>query len=196
MVEIRPYAPGDLDALYDICLKTGEHGADASGLYTDPRLLGAIYAAPYATLEPELAFVAEDRDGVAGYILGTADTRGFEMACEAAWWPALRGVHARPQGPPAAWTLEQQRAYQIHRPFRIPEPVVAAAPAHLHIDLLPRLQGQGVGRRMLDTWLTAVGGRAHLGTSTPNRRAIRFYEAYGWRHLPLDGPVVWMTYGA
>ena len=57
---IRPFARGDLDALYAISLATGLAGGDASAIYDDPRLIGHIYAAPYALLEPRLALVAED----------------------------------------------------------------------------------------------------------------------------------------
>jgi ribosomal protein S18 acetylase RimI-like enzyme len=200
VAQIRPCAPGDLDALYAICLQTGDHGADATAQYRDPRIIGEIYAAPYATLEPALAFVAEDADGVAGYILGTADTRAFEARCEAEWWPRLRTVHPNPRGtPPGDWTWDQKRAFQIHRPFPIPDPVVAAAPAHLHINLLPRLQGQGMGKAMLDTWLWAAGGRAHLGCDVENLRAQRFYDAYGFSRLDVGGgsaSTIWMTFGA
>ncbi|WP_293901013.1 GNAT family N-acetyltransferase [Phenylobacterium sp.] len=193
---IRPYRPGDLDALYHICLSTGEHGQDASALYADRRILGEIYAAPYAMLEPELAFVAEDDAGVAAYILGTADTRAFEARREAEWWPALRGRYPDTADVPGRRrTPDEWCAYLIHHPAITPQAVVDVAPAHLHVDLLPRFQRQGLGRRMLDTWLEAVGGRAHLGTSEPNRRAIRFYETYGWRCLDAPGPVVWMTFG-
>ena len=200
MVQIRPYRPEDLDALYEICLKTGEHGADATAHYRDPRIIGEIYAAPYAVLEPALAFVAEDAEGVAGYILGTADTRAFEARCEAEWWPGLRARHPNPRGtPPDAWTWDQKRAFQIHRPFPTPDAVVAAAQAHLHIDLLPRLQGQGMGRAMLDTWLWAAGGRAHLGCDVANVRAQRFYDTYGFSRLDVAGgstSTIWMTFGA
>ena len=199
MAAIRPFRSDDLDALYAICLQTGDHGADATAHYRDPRIIGEIFAAPYALLEPELAFVAEDDEGVAGYVIGTADTRAFEARCEAEWWPRLRALHPNPRGtPPAEWTWDQKRAFQIHRPSRTPDPVVAAAPAHLHIDLLPRLQGQGMGRAMLDVWLWAAGGRAHLGCDVENVRALRFYDIYGFHRLPSQegSPgTVWMTLG-
>ncbi len=199
MVQIRAFHPDDLDALHAICLQTGDHGEDATAHYTDPRIIGEIYAAPYALLEPELAYVVQDADGVAGYIVGSRDTRAFEARCEADWWPRLREVHAKPSGvPPESWTPDQLRAFQIHRPSRIPDPVVAAAPAHLHVNLLPRLQGQGLGQALLDTWLWAAGGRAHLGCDVENLRAQRFYDAYGFSRLALEGSpgTVWMTIGA
>jgi len=201
MPEIRPVAPADLDALYEICLKTGNSGQDATALYDDPRLVGEVYAAPYAVLRPDLAFVVEDQHGVAGYVLGTDDTRGFEARLQADWWPRLRGIHADPRPTPRAErTRDQQRAAQIHRPIPEPEALVAAWPAHLHINLLPRLQGQDLGRRMLDTWLNAARAKGvrgvHLGCDAVNHRALRFYEAYGWRRFDTDPPwpgTVWMV---
>jgi hypothetical protein len=62
---IRPYRPADIDALYQICLLTGDGGQDATSRYHDPNLLGHWVAAPYGLFEPSLAFVAEDTSGVA-----------------------------------------------------------------------------------------------------------------------------------
>jgi len=197
MALVRPYRASDLPALYDICLKTADNGADGTHLYADPRLVGEIFAAPYAALQPGHAFVAEDADGVAGYILGAPDTRAFEARLEAEWWPALRDRYADTAEVPS-WqrTREQWDAYYIHHPPPNPQAVVDAAPAHLHIDLLPRLQGKGVGKQLMDAFLTSVGGRAHLGCQAVNIRAQRFYEIYGFRRLEGVGPksVVWMCY--
>jgi GNAT superfamily N-acetyltransferase len=198
MVAIRRYRPADLPALYEICLKTADNGADASHLYADPKLVGEIFAAPYATLQPDCAFVAEDEDGVGAYILGAPDTRAFEARCEAEWWPALRGRYADTSDVPSRQrTREQWDAYYIHHPPPNPQACIDAAPAHLHIDLLPRLQGQGVGKRLMDAFLERVGGRAHLGCQAPNTRAQRFYEIYGFRWLEGVPPkgVVWMAIG-
>jgi ribosomal protein S18 acetylase RimI-like enzyme len=184
VAEIRRYQAGDLEDLYRICLATGWAGADASGVYEDPKLVGNVYAAPYGVLAPECALVAEDPDGVAGYILGAVDTAAFEVRAEAAWWPALRRRYRDPKDVPAAERSPDQRlARLIHRPSVTPADLVARFPAHLHIDLLPRLQGQGLGRRMMDAWLElakSMGATgAHLGVGTANQRAVRFYRAYG-----------------
>lgn len=198
MAQVRPCRASDLPALYDVCLRTGDSGADASALHADPRILGEIYVAPYAALEPPLALVAEDGEGVAGYILGTADTRAFEAACERSWWPGLRERYADAADVPS-WqrSRDQWSAFQIHHPLITPQPVVDAAAAHLHINLLPRLQGRGVGKALLDAWRPKVGGRAHLACSARNTRALRFYDAYGFRRLEGVGPasVVWMAIG-
>lgn len=180
MVEIRPYRQSDLDKLYDICLATGDAGGDAAHLYRDPRLLGHVYAAAYGVLAPEAAFMAEDEEGVGGYILGARDTKAFEDACEARWWPALR---ARYRDVVAPATPDERMRRLIHHPPRMPRRIADAYPAHLHIDLLPRLQGRGLGKRMLDAWREAVRVPTHLAVGGRNARAVRFYRAYGFHEI-------------
>ena len=59
-------------------------------------------------------------------------------------------------------------------------------PAHLHVDLLPHVQGQGLGRRLLEGFMAAAhaagAGGVHLGVSTGNERAVGFYGRLGF-HL-------------
>jgi ribosomal protein S18 acetylase RimI-like enzyme len=186
---IRPYRPGDLDALYRICLLTGDDGKDGTSLYQDPRLVGHFFAAPYGLFEPSLAFIAEDAKGAGGYVVGALDTQAFEERLEAKWWPDLR---ARYPGPPpglpsAEWTPDQYVAHMIHHPWRIPGQLAARYPSHLHINLLPRLQGGGYGRQLTETLLAALrdqGSRGvHLHVSRGNRRAASFYRHLGFTEL-------------
>jgi ribosomal protein S18 acetylase RimI-like enzyme len=191
---IRPYRPGDLDALYDICLRTGAAGDDATGLVGDPRLFGDIYAAPYAAFEPELAFVVEDAEGVAGYVLGALDTDAFAERCEREWWPALRVTHPEGSG---TTPVDQLLVGLIHHPRRHAPEIVAGHPSHLHIDLLPRAQGGGWGRRLLSTMeaaLVAAGSTGlHFGVSTNNDRALAFYRHLGYDEASDDGLIVTFT---
>jgi ribosomal protein S18 acetylase RimI-like enzyme len=188
MAEIRAVRPGDLDALYRICLATGASGEDASPLYQDPKLLGHVYAAPYAVFSPQSVFVVEDADGVNGYIVGAPDTRDFETRLEAEWWPGLRRLYNDPAGEPRGdWSREQLMRYKIHHPDRTAPEIVDPYPSHLHINLLPHLRGTGIGRQLMERWLASVrdmGSRgAHLAVGAANRRAIRFYRACGFHEL-------------
>jgi ribosomal protein S18 acetylase RimI-like enzyme len=189
---IRNARPDDLDALYAIALATGDSGQDASGLYRDGALVGHLYAAPYARLDPEFAMVVEDEAGVGGYIVGALDTLAFEARLEAEWWPALRRRYADPAGDPARWTPDQLRAWQIHHPRPPPARITGPYPSHLHINLLPRLQGRGLGKALIDAWLAriaAAGSRGmHLGVSPANHRALRFYRAYGLEEFAFPNP--------
>jgi hypothetical protein len=83
MTNLRTVRTEDIDRLYAISLLTGDAGKDATPLHRDGRLIGHIYSVPYATLHPELVFVAEDDDGVFGYIAGTFDTIAFDKRLEA-----------------------------------------------------------------------------------------------------------------
>ena len=78
MLILRPYASGDIDALYAVSLATADVGADASRLYHDKQLVGSIYSAPYAALDPDLVVVAADEEGVGGFVLGAIDTVTWE----------------------------------------------------------------------------------------------------------------------
>jgi hypothetical protein len=151
MIRLREFRSGDLDALYAISLATGHEGGDASHLYKDAELMGHIYSAPYALLEPGLVLVAVDGDGdgdeVAGFAAGAVDTSQWEDVLEQDWWPALRRRYPDPDAASlASWTADQRRAAAIHHPERAPRDVVNAYPAHLHLNLLPSVQGQASDR--------------------------------------------------
>jgi hypothetical protein len=103
VLNIRLFHSEDIEALYRISLAAGFAVGDASHLYDDPKLMGHIYSAPYALLEPELALVAVDQRGVAGFAVGGIDTAIWERRLERDWWPILRQHYADP--------LEAQRTH-------------------------------------------------------------------------------------
>jgi len=189
-VTIRPYEPADLDALYRVCLQTGRNGDDATPLYRDHKLLGHVHAAPYALFEPSLAFVAEDAAGVGGYVIGALDSHDFEARLERDWWPKLRARYPEPPAslPEDQRTPEQAKAYLIHHPWGTPGELASRYPSHLHINLVPRLQSGGHGRRLISTLTDALRRRGsrgvHLAVRPTNVRAIGFYRHVGFTELP------------
>jgi GNAT superfamily N-acetyltransferase len=192
MPTIRPFRSDDLDALYRISLATGHAGGDACHLYADPRLMGHIYAAPFALLEPQLALVVEDGEGVAGFAVGTTDTREWERRLELSWWPALRERYAMPaEADATGWTPDQRRAFMIHRPTLTPPLVALSYPAHLHLNLLPRLHGRGVGRKLFERWTSVANARGattlHVAANQANIGAAKFWRKIGFADLALDG---------
>lgn len=186
---IRPYCPEDLDALYDICLKTGDTGEDATGLYADPKLLGHLYAAPYAVSEPDLTFVLEDSAGVCGYILGAFNSKTFYERLEAEWLPPLRKQYPEPTGDEKSRSRDERLINQL---YHLGATYPPGYPSHLHIDLLPRAQGGGNGRALMETFLAALTAKGspgvHLGTSPKNVRAERFYLRMGFAELKRCEP--------
>jgi hypothetical protein len=229
--------------MYRVCRLTGAAGADASALYRDPELLGHVYCGPYPTADPGLTWVVTDDEGVAGYVVGTADTAGFAAWQESSWWPALRERYPLPDGtgpgpgagpdsaapgrrpgerggepgprtgtgpgvpssveaapfPPAVVDRPRTRDHELvrllHAPPSADPAVVDRYPAHLHIDLLPRTQGRGLGRALIGRLTDALRERGvpglHLGVDPANTGARAFYARLGLTPAPTpDGSLV------
>ncbi len=191
---IRPARPADADDLDDICLRTGNNGEDACERFADPRLLGSVYVGPYLALEPGLAFVLDADGRAGGYVLGARDTSEFAQACELHWWPTLRARYPRDAFAPG--TADAEVVTLIHEPPAPDPAVLEQYPSHLHIDLLPRWQGAGWGRRLIDHLLadlSAAGSPGvHLTASATNARALAFYRRIGFVDLVADGGGVTM----
>ena len=192
---IRPYVPEDFDAVYRVCLETGDAGQDATDLFEDPNLLGHLYTGPYVTYQPDLAFVLEDDHGVCGYTLGALDSESFYRRMNDEWLAGLRQEYADPAGEAESWTRDQQLMHVIHHPSA-PE-LFEDYPAHLHIDLISRAQGHKLGGRMIDTLIDALREKGspgvHLGMAVTNDRAYHFYVKYGFHELKRDDDTIYMA---
>jgi ribosomal protein S18 acetylase RimI-like enzyme len=183
---IRHATLHDLPGAYRVCLQTGDSGLDATARYRDPDLLGHVFVGPYIVGEPDLALVVTDDRGVGGYALAVADTRSFERWAEAQWWPALRQRYARGRGD----TADDEIVRLIHQPPRTSDEIVSAYPAHLHIDLLERFRGRGLGRALIENLVNALRTRGvpgvHLEVAADNPNAMAFYRHLGFADLDRD----------
>jgi len=195
---VRTYDDRDRDAVYGICLRTGDDGGDASGQVT-AELMGDVWAGAYLALEPGTAFVATEGTEVVGYVIGTPDTRAFEAAREAQWWPRLRQRYVAPDPTgtdPRGWTLDERLRHLVHFPLRSPDDVVTGHPAHLHLDVTPVAQGRGIGRALLHRVLGALAAQGapgvHVGVSPANVRALRFWARGGFVPIRQNPGVYWL----
>ena len=182
---MQPGTVHDLPGVYRVCLLTGAGGADATTLHDDPDLLGHLWAGPYVAFPDAVTRVLRDEHGVAGYCLARARH------------PRLRGVGRAGLAPAAAGTASARQRVgprrcrdvveRLHHPTSADAGLLTAHPAHLHVDLLPRLQGQGWGRRVVDSVLegltTAGATGVHLGVDEGNTGAQAFYERLGFTEL-------------
>ena len=192
MFRVRPYSAEDLPHLFDICLLTGDSGRDGTAVFSDRDLVGHYYAAPYPAYDSAHCLVLADEQGPAGYILGAIDTESFVRWFNREYLPPLREIyrdHSPLKSGNDGWLFETMRRDAL-------APVwVEDYPAHLHIDLLPRAQGKGLGRQLFETWtrqaVAAGASGVHLGVSKSNLNAIQFYEHMGMkRHEDAGG--AWM----
>lgn len=170
-----------------MCVRTGASGADASGKFSNDDLLPDVYAGPYLYLEPELSFVVDIGARVAGYLIATADTPVFVERYRTEWLPQFESKYK------LAWpavSLEQRLIARGRRPESMLLPGTEEYPAHLHIDLLPELQGQGLGRTLMRMVLAELRNRGvpglHLGVGIRNLGARAFYAKLGFQPLPID----------
>jgi ribosomal protein S18 acetylase RimI-like enzyme len=194
---IRDYRPGDESAASYICLKTGDHGQDGEPLFRDdPDALSRIYTEPYLRFAPELALMLEDDVGVCGYAMAVQDSHEFYDRYERDYRPELCKRFPAPTGDAASWTPLESVYHLYHHPdYFCPEPY-DQFPAHLHIDLLPRAQGKGIGRQMIQRLCRRLAERhvpgVHLGLSVQNGAAYGFYKAVGFEELTRHDDAIYM----
>lgn len=181
-VDVSPATPADLDGLYDVCLRTGDSGADASDLHADPTLLGKVYVGPYVVLPGTISSTVRHDGVISGYVLAAVDTTAFEAACERTWWPALRDQY--PLDATGYTAADRDAIGRLHDPPIAERPLVEEFPAHMHIDLLPAVQGQGLGRALIEQLFDRLREHGspgiHLGVGVDNERAIGFYRRLGF----------------
>lgn len=189
-VSLRSYERSDLSSMYLVCLETGAAGGDATQLSHDPALLGHVYVGPYVRHDPQLAVVAEDADGIAGYAVAARDAVSFGDWAEHAWWPALRRHYPVDADYP---DFDRRLVELIHTP-PAPSPQAERFPSELHIDLVPRAQGTGAGRRLMDQLLDALRAAGspgvHFGVDPRNEHARGFYRHFGFTEHDDEGSVV------
>jgi ribosomal protein S18 acetylase RimI-like enzyme len=176
-MRLRPVRLADLPGVYEVCRLT------AAREWEPPDAVAHVYAGPYVVHSPEFVTVLADELGIAGYVVGVADSRAFEAELERSWWPALREQFPSVE--------------EFVRPPRSPEQLVDRYPAHLHIDLLDRARGRGLGRELIERLCGQLVERGvpgiHLGVSASNPNAIAFYEHLGFETAEADEHGRWMV---
>jgi ribosomal protein S18 acetylase RimI-like enzyme len=189
-INIRQAVLSDLPYLYEICLKTGYEGKDASKLYNEPYLIGHYYVAPYVIYQNNLCFVAEYENCPKGYIVSVSDTINYKKWLEENWLLQLRKQF--PKENKVKYTeKEEEIINEIHKkqyPIDLKNFAwLSDYPAHLHIDLLPDIQKKGIGKILMEKLIDNLKEQnisgIHLGVSNTNPGAISFYKKMDFKIL-------------
>ncbi len=193
-MKIRNAALTDLPYVYDICHRTAYNGQDASSVVTDPFILGHYYSAPYIVHDPDWCWIVEDDRGIVGYLVTTPDTRRHAAWMNKQWLPKVRALYANVSADPKWTDFEKWIRRYIYDDAACPD-FTDRYPAHLHICLLPRGQGQGYGSSALKLFEEKLrsGGIAgyHLGMAEKNARAGEFYAKQGLQLIRHDPGVIY-----
>jgi ribosomal protein S18 acetylase RimI-like enzyme len=193
---IRSYKSADTSAAYEICLKTGNSGQDATHLFSDPLVLGHIYVGPYMEFEPQSVFILEDDQGPCGYIMGVLDSQTYYQWMHSEWLPKIRVDYKKPTGDPDTWNETEKITNLLFQPES--QRLFSGFPAHLHIDLLSRAQGKGQGKLMMDHFIDYIRKNkipgVHLELSVNNDRAFGFYCKYGLQELDRNNESIFMGF--
>jgi predicted NBD/HSP70 family sugar kinase/N-acetylmuramic acid 6-phosphate (MurNAc-6-P) etherase/ribosomal protein S18 acetylase RimI-like enzyme len=209
-VYLRHAVEGDRSALYTVCLRTGNAGADGTHLFSDPMLLGSIYVGPYLSHSQSFALaLVKEGEGAVGYTLGVLDTLKFNELCEREWWPRLIQKYA-PDKISQLWDNEKELiANEVYthdnnnsNDVKLeddPELVsfYKKYPSHMHIDMVAEMQGHGHGLIMVNTllhYLRSAGScGVHLCMHSSNNRAYHFYTTkLGFKFIKNKGNEEWI----
>lgn len=191
-LQVRLYDPADRDAVYDVSVRTA-HADHHSRTNPDLETVPVVFAGPYLSLEPELAFVLTHDSDVVGFLVGTADTTRFVREFREGWLPQVDAAYP-PLDRPAS-TPAEHRIRMLHSPEWMLVPELGPFPAHLHIGILRDYQRRGGGRVLMETFFAALADRGvrgvHLAVSSHNTDAQAFYGTLGFHRIdvPNAGPI-------
>jgi ribosomal protein S18 acetylase RimI-like enzyme len=193
MADVRRYQARDRDAVREICRVTA-YGGGEKLRPVDPLLLTDLMTRYYTDFTPEAVWVAERRGRVVGYLAGCFDEAPLRRAMVRSIVPRAvaaalaRGLLLRP----ALWRLVAVTPRFLAAERRAGAgdssgDLLAAYPAHLHVNLLPEARGRGVGERLVAQLCIEAARRGlpgvHATVLEDNRGARRFFERLGFTAL-------------
>ncbi|KZS87372.1 hypothetical protein SISNIDRAFT_460986 [Sistotremastrum niveocremeum HHB9708] len=195
VVYLREATEADKPVIAHISLLTADAGTSADHLLTIKELPPLAWALPYISLPTGFGYVLVkrgDEDGakeeVMGYIVATSDTVKWREAALTIWEPPLKIKYPLEMLDSPEFDLTELDKYfikRIHHPITYAQEMLDFSPAHFHISILPELQGQGWGRKMIvkvaerlkeiDPTMEGVWN----GIEPRNLPSIRFYTKIG-----------------
>ncbi len=191
---IRQAQIEDREAVNFVCLNTGDSGNDASTQFNFKDMLGDLYAAPYLESDPDFSFVLEDQGTIKGYVLGTLDSNKFAKFANEDYLPRIRAKYQKYEND--FTQIEKDLWKEILRDYEMSNEILKKYPSHLHIDLLPEMQGKGHGTKLMNLLLEQFkkfnSPGVHLGLAASNLRAFSFYEKMGFSTLSKSPEVIFM----
>lgn len=182
-LKIRPYEKKDFRYVQDICMQTSPFADEDTPV--NRAVICGLYCDYYLDSQSEFCFVAADENDVPqGYILCAADCADYTEKMEELYLPLIRKINSG-------------EFYKANAQMKVEQRYIKAGyTAHLHIDILPEFQRQGVGTALMDALcekLQAINVEGvRLIVAKKNENACKFYEKYGFEDIDyITGAVVY-----
>ncbi len=180
MPKVRPYERSDIENVRDICLKTTDMRIRTE---VQRQALLNTYCNYYVECEPYNCFVAvDDDDKAVGYILCAENYGRYENKFFQKYIPAIK------KSGKFKVIVAKASAF-IHKRY------AGYYPAHMHIDILPEYQRQGLGTQLVDALVAHLKEKKirglMLAVSGKNEKGMNFYQKYGFKKIAtVSGTVV------
>lgn len=188
----RPALPSDEERLGEIAYQTGFFGDSAARYFPDPHLFADLWVRPYLRGGGGASFVLEVNGRVEGYILGAVDqgryTRALLKVLLCRVLPKLLGGDYKQPWRTLPYFTRAALFAGPHADWQL-------FPAHLHLNLLPDVRGQGYSRPLLELHLERLqelGVRGvQLSTTLENVAALHVYRKYGFQVVAAKRTALW-----
>ena len=185
-IVVRPFGPGDRQAIRDICCDGADQGKPVDGLFPDREVAADILTGYYTDYEPASTFVAQAAGAVVGYVNGCFDNRRyglvmFWIVVPCALWKAIAHKTVFKK---EFWTMVNGMARNGHRLLLWRKQSFHSHEGHMHISVAPAGRGQGVGARLVQAILAAAQARGveqiTVSVHSVNIPARGFFEHLGF----------------
>ena len=184
-IQLRPYRPGDLEAVRRICADTGFLGSPIDPIFEDRELFADYLTGYYTRFEPEALLVCEVDGEVHGYLMGCRRAllrqayqflANFVVACKALY-RCLRRPYNNASRRFLRWVLMNSWREVPVTPRNMP---------HFHMNILPDARSVRNTRALIRTFLDFL--RSHDCRSVygqvvtySGRRTVSLFRRYGFR---------------
>ena len=184
-IQLRPYRPGDLEAVRRICADTGFLGSPIDPIFEDRELFADYLTGYYTRFEPEALLVCEVDGEVRGYLMGCRRAllrqayqflANFVVAGKALY-RCLRRPYNSASRRFLRWVLMNSWREVPVTPRNMP---------HFHMNILPDARSVRNTRALIRTFLDFL--RSHDCRSVygqvvtySGRRTVSLFRRYGFR---------------
>ncbi len=185
MYSIRKYIPSDKERLRFICKKTaGEENQNKPDVLES---LSIIFNDYFTENEPDNIFVAVNKENIpVGYVICSTDISLFKKKMLTEYDKRVRKVC------PSSLFIHYASVISVliaKKQYR----------THLHIDLLPEAQRQGLGTKLINSLCEHLRSKGikNVSVMTINKKSMgyKFYTKYGFRQfLKISPDRISMTY--